>query len=85
MHACVGADGVGAALYSRSTARARVAGRWPPRAQAALDAFLRAEDTGSSLGYDQQPRSFSFLPALHQAGVVLEPSGGEEVCFSALI
>jgi 3-oxoacid CoA-transferase subunit A len=36
----VGADGVGAALYSRSTARARVAGRWPPRAQAALDGVL---------------------------------------------
>ena len=48
------ADGSGSSLYSRSTAVARVRNRWPPRATAALDAFLNLSNKGSAMGYDMQ-------------------------------
>jgi len=53
-------DGVGAFLYSRTTAVERVRGRWPPRPVAALDAFLRASDSGSAVGYDGTVQQFTF-------------------------
>lgn len=43
-------------LYTRTTAVSRVQGRWPPRATAALNAFLRLSDTGTAIGYDMQVR-----------------------------
>jgi len=53
-------DGLGGELYSRSTARGRVAGRWPPRPQAALDAFLRLSAEGEAVGYAGERLSFRF-------------------------
>ncbi len=54
------ADGLGGALYSRSTAVARVANRWPPRATAALRAFLALSSSGEALGYDMQITTYRF-------------------------
>lgn len=54
------ADGFGSTLYSRGMAIARVRNRWPPRATAALDAFLSVSSTGTALGYDMQTRSYTF-------------------------
>jgi hypothetical protein len=54
-------DGLGSALYGRRTAVARVANRWPPRATAALDAFIAMSPTGSAVGYDLERRTYSFL------------------------
>jgi hypothetical protein len=39
---------------------ARVAGRWPPRATAALDAFLRLRRDGDARDYDGSMRAYSF-------------------------
>lgn len=54
------ADGLGAALYSRATAVERVRHRWPPRATAALTAFLRLSDNGQAEGYDLQMHEYRF-------------------------
>lgn len=53
-------DGLGGALYSRSTAVDRVRNRWPPRATAALNAFLHLSDTGEAQGYDLQMHQYEF-------------------------
>jgi len=37
-----------------------VAGRWPPRATAALDAFRKLSRTGSAVGYDGERRTYDF-------------------------
>ena len=37
-----------------------VAGRWPPRATAALDAFRRLSRTGTAVGYDGERRAYEF-------------------------
>ena len=52
-------DSTPCALY-KSTAR--VAGRWPPRAAAALDAFLRLSREGAARGYDGQTHTYRFEP-----------------------
>lgn len=57
------ADGVGGALYNRRVAVSRVQNRWPPRATAALDAFLALSSSGTALGYDLQTKSFTFTGA----------------------
>ncbi len=44
-------------LYSDTR---RVAARWPPRATAALDAFLRVSREGSARDYDGSLRTFTF-------------------------
>lgn len=54
------ADGLGAALYSRATAVDRVRHRWPPRATAALVAFLHLSDVGQAEGYDLQMHDYNF-------------------------
>ncbi|KAI8462320.1 MAG: hypothetical protein J3K34DRAFT_527828 [Monoraphidium minutum] len=56
--------GLGAALYSRGAAVARVRGRWPPRAAAALGAFLALSDRGRARGYDGADREFVFPAAV---------------------
>lgn len=56
-------DGLGAALYNRSTAVERVRHRWPPRATAALVAFLTLSDEGQAEGYDLQVHSYRFPQA----------------------
>jgi len=53
-------DGVGASLYSRSSAIARVRNRWPPRATAALAAFLAVSDTASARDYDGTVHEYRF-------------------------
>ncbi|KAK3265962.1 hypothetical protein CYMTET_25388 [Cymbomonas tetramitiformis] len=50
-------DGLGAALYSSVD---RVKGRWPPRATAALAAFLALERTGEAMDYDGEVKTYSF-------------------------
>lgn len=52
--------GLGAALYGRSSAVARVRNRWPPRATAALGAFLSLSETGRAEGYDGKVREYRF-------------------------
>ncbi len=52
--------GLGAALYSKATAVSRVRGRWPPRATAALDAFLGLGDVGRAQGYDLEMHEYVF-------------------------
>lgn len=54
------AGGLGSAMYNRQSAVQRVQSRWPPRATAALVAFLRLSDTGEARGYDGTMQSFSF-------------------------
>jgi len=44
-------------LYSDTS---RVQARWPPRATAALDAFLRLKREGSAIDYDGKLRTFTF-------------------------
>jgi hypothetical protein len=56
-------DGLAAAMYSRSSAVERVRHRWPPRATAALVAFLALSDKGSAEGYDLVLREYSFPEA----------------------
>lgn len=53
-------DGLGAAMYSRSTAVERVRHRWPPRATAALVAFLSLSDVGQAEGDDLQMHEYNF-------------------------
>jgi hypothetical protein len=53
-------DGLGAALYGRSAAVARVQHRWPPRATAALVAFLALADRGQAEGYDLVVHEYTF-------------------------
>lgn len=55
-------DGLGAALYSRSSAVERVRHRWPPRATAALTAFLALSDKGQAEGYDLVMHEYTFAP-----------------------
>ena len=47
-------------IYKKEVAIERVQGRWPPRAVAALDAFLKVSRQGESLDYDQTKKTFSF-------------------------
>lgn len=47
-------------IYRRDVAVKRVQGRWPPRAIAALDAFLNLKRSGESLDYDQKKQVFTF-------------------------
>jgi hypothetical protein len=56
-------DGLGSAMYSRSTAVERVRHRWPPRATAALVAFLALSDEGSAEGYDLVMHTYKFATA----------------------
>jgi hypothetical protein len=51
---------LGAALYSREAAVARVRNRWPPRATAALAAFLALSDRGGATGYDGTVHEYAF-------------------------
>ena len=53
-------DGVGADLYGRDVAVALVRNRWPPRATAALDAFLRVSRTGRAVDYDGETKVYEF-------------------------
>eukprot|EP00803_Ostreobium_quekettii_P008462 evm.model.scf_868EXC.4 EVM.evm.TU.scf_868EXC.4 scf_868EXC:38965-41097(-) len=53
-------DGAGELLYSSSNAVNRVRGRWPPRATAALDAFLKASRMGAALDYDGSKKEYDF-------------------------
>ncbi|KAF8072724.1 hypothetical protein HT031_000384 [Scenedesmus sp. PABB004] len=53
-------DGLGAALYSATGAVERVRHRWPPRATAALVAFLNVADEGEAEGYDLVVRRYTF-------------------------
>jgi hypothetical protein len=55
--------GLGSALYGRASAVARVRNRWPPRATAALGAFLLLSDRGSAEGYDGQRHEYVFEAA----------------------
>ncbi len=57
---CALTGGVGGELYTRENAVARVRNRWPPRATAALDAFLRVSTEGTAVGYDGQLHTYSF-------------------------
>jgi hypothetical protein len=61
-------EGLGAAIYSRSGAVARVRNRWPPRATAALQAFLQLSQEGSAQDYDMQVVKFDFPLAAAAAG-----------------
>ena len=54
------AGGVGAAIYGRERAVARVRSRWPPRATAALSAFLALSDRASAEGYDGRAHEYIF-------------------------
>lgn len=53
-------DGLGAAMYSRSGAVERVRHRWPPRATAALVAFLALSEQGQAEGYDLIMHEYTF-------------------------
>lgn len=53
-------DGLGGAMYSRSGAVERVRHRWPPRATAALAAFLALSNEGQAEGYDLEMHSYKF-------------------------
>lgn len=55
-----GADGLGGVLYSKLSAVDRVKGRWPPRATAALDAFLSVSKSGIAKGYDGMIHQYDF-------------------------
>ena len=50
--------GAACELYAQGTGI--VSGRWPPRAIAALDAFLKVSRRGDGVGYDGNPLSFDF-------------------------
>lgn len=60
--------GLGAAIYGRDKAIARVRNRWPPRATAALDAFLRLSARGRAEGYDGTVREYEFGAAAASGG-----------------
>lgn len=51
---------LGSALYSRGSAVERVRHRWPPRATAALVAFLTLSDEGQAEGYDLVQHKYRF-------------------------
>ncbi|KAJ9506683.1 hypothetical protein QJQ45_020245, partial [Haematococcus lacustris] len=53
-------DGLGAALYNKRVALDRIKGRWPPRATAALAAFLSLSDSGTAIGYSLQAETYTF-------------------------
>lgn len=53
-------DGLGAEIYSRESAVARVRNRWPPRCTAALDAFVSLSRTGHAADYNGELREYSF-------------------------
>jgi hypothetical protein len=61
-------SGIGAALYGREKAVQRVRNRWPPRATAALGAFLGLAGRGSAEGYDGVVREYVFGAAGAGAG-----------------
>lgn len=54
------ADGLGGVLYNKLSALDRVKGRWPPRATAALDAFLSVSNSGVAKGYDGRVQQYDF-------------------------
>jgi len=56
-------DGLGAALYNRSSAVERVRHRWPPRATAALVAFLALSIEAQAEGYDLVMHGYTFPAA----------------------
>jgi hypothetical protein len=64
---------VGSSLYNRATAVERVAGRWPPRATAALRAFLSLSDAGEALDYDLAARRYEFPAAAIVSGRGQQP------------
>ena len=47
-------------LYSKQFAIARVQGRWPPRATAALSGFITVQSKGNALDYDGKLRTYDF-------------------------
>ncbi|CAD7702545.1 unnamed protein product [Ostreobium quekettii] len=51
---------LGAVLYSKDGAVQRVQGRWPPRATAALVAFLDRKKTGVAMDFNGQQQVYSF-------------------------
>ncbi|KAF5838444.1 hypothetical protein DUNSADRAFT_2838 [Dunaliella salina] len=53
-------DGFGSTIYSKGMAINRVQNRWPPRATAALDAYLNLSAEGKALGYDMQVHTYEF-------------------------
>ena len=53
-------DGLGGFLYSKAAAVDRVRGRWPPRATAALRAFLSVQRTGKAVDYDGREVEYTF-------------------------
>lgn len=53
-------DGLGGVLYNKLSALDRVKGRWPPRATAALDAFLSVSNSGVAKGYDGRVQQYDF-------------------------
>ena len=54
------ADGLGGAMYNKQNAVSRTQGRWPPRANAALQAFLSLSDGAEARGYDGRMHTYSF-------------------------
>jgi len=54
--------GAACELYAQGTGI--VSGRWPPRAIAALDAFLKVSREGAGVGYDGQTTIFDFRTAV---------------------
>lgn len=53
-------DGFGSTMYSKGMAISRVQNRWPPRATAALDAYLNLSAEGKALGYDMEVHTYKF-------------------------
>lgn len=53
-------EGLGGALYSRASALGRVRNRWPPRATAALAAFLSLSSSGEAMDYDLTSVTYTF-------------------------
>eukprot|EP01026_Neomeris_dumetosa_P000378 TRINITY_DN10097_c0_g1_i1.p2 TRINITY_DN10097_c0_g1~~TRINITY_DN10097_c0_g1_i1.p2 ORF type:complete len:309 (-),score=50.41 TRINITY_DN10097_c0_g1_i1:127-966(-) len=53
-------DGLGSTLYSSYEAIDRVKSRWPPRATAALEAFIAVSRSGIAMGYDGKTRKYDF-------------------------
>lgn len=54
------AEGVGEMLYNRSNAVERVKSRWPPRATAALHAFIEVSRSGVAEDYDGITKVYDF-------------------------
>lgn len=53
-------DGLGGEIYPRAKAVDRVRTRWPPRATAALSAFLNVTTSGEAMGYDGALQRYEF-------------------------